>query len=192
MSFKRSRSPKSHFPIVQQSLQDSRSPELESVTRSAKKPELLHSVPVFTLGLNALLRSAALSKIRPSSWRYLLRASSGSKHVVDIATQPDSEHAALRQLRSGESGERLQKVIRSSEKHKKLQRRKYGVRLLRIPALHFSALWLKADANKHDVFVPVRSVSPKLRAGRHFSREEIATVLKSEAERTLRRQLPPS
>ena len=191
MPFKRSRIPKGHMAIVQQSLQQLGGPGLESIAPSGlQKPEVLRSIPIFTLGLNALFRPAALSRLKAASWRYLVRAGRGSAHAIDVSSPPTSDQAvALRQWRVGESAEKLHRVIHSSERHNKLKRRKYGVRFLRIPALHFSALWLKADTNKHDVFIPIRSMFPKLRAGRHFSREQLESVLAIEAENTLRRQI---
>lgn len=194
MPLKHSRIPKGHTEVVQQSLHHLSDPAYESLTPSKPEtPEVLRSVPIFTLGLNALFLPAALSKVKAASWRYLVRAGRGSAHAIDVSSPPTSdEAAAVRQWRFGESAEKLHKVIHSSERHKSLRRRRYGVRFLRVPALHFSALWLKADANKHDVFVPVRSMFSKLRAGRHFSREQLERVLKTEAENTLRRQTPRS
>jgi hypothetical protein len=106
--------------------------------------------------------------------------------VVDVADSLDpAESAALQQVRHGESARLLEKSIRSSEKHKKLERHDYSVRVLRVPALHFSALWLKATTKKRDVVVPLRSMDPQLRVGRHYSREEVETVLRAGAERVL-------
>jgi hypothetical protein len=188
MPLKRPRSPKTHAPLLQEYMKGMSSvpPERTGKPSKPNEPELRHRIPVFTVGLKTVLRPGGLSDLRPSSWRYLIRGRQGPAHVVDVADSLDpAESAALQQVRHGESARLLEKSIRSSEKHKKLERHDYSVRVLRVPALHFSALWLKASAKKQDVLVPLRSMYPELRAGQHYSREEVETVLRAGAERVL-------
>jgi hypothetical protein len=187
MTLRRPRSPKSHAPVLQEAgeslrLGERRAPE----TKPRREPEVQDRVPVFTAGLQSLLHPGGLSRTQRSSWRYLIRAGRGPTHVMDIADAPQAaKPVTLTQVRHGESVQRLRKHIRACERDKRFKRRAYVVRLLRIPALHFSALWLKADSKKNDIFIPHRSLYKGLRIGHRYSLEQLESVLRPAAERVL-------
>jgi hypothetical protein len=78
------------------------------------------------------------------------------------------------------------KRIEALDKHTKLHRHNYRLQLLRVPGLHFSSLWLKADGKKRHIFMPLESTHKALRVGRRYSHTEVESTLRVEAERALK------
>jgi hypothetical protein len=187
MPLRRLRSPKSHHPVLRDARESLHFGEnLGTGAKARSEPEIQDQLPVFTVGLQSLLLPGGLSRTKRSSWRYLIRAGRGPARALDIADTPDAvEAATLRQWRHGDSVQRLRKHVQACEKHPKLKGRTYAVRLLRIPALHFSALWLKATKKRDDIFVPLESLYKPLRVGHHYSTEQVESVVPAAAERVL-------
>ena len=103
--------------------------------------------------------------------------------MVDVGANVDD--TSLRQLRIGPSTEKMLKRINMMEKHAKLRRHNYRLQMLRVPGLHFSALWFKGDTKKHHIFIPLESLYKPLRIGRFYSEAEVESRLRVEAARVL-------
>lgn len=178
------KSPKSHAPALQEAGESLRFGEKRAPqAKPGWEPNIQNRLPVFTAGLQSVLHPGGLSRARRSSWRYLIRAGRGPTQAMDIADTSEAAKAVT--MRVGQSVQRLRKHIRACEQDKKFKRRAYVVRLLRIPALHFSALWLKADSKRNDIFIPHKSLYKELRVGHTYSIEQLESVLRPAAERVL-------
>jgi hypothetical protein len=138
---------------------------------------------VYTLGLDQLLEAVDLEAAKPVSRRFLVMAGDEAVSSAEI-TAPDG---AGFQANEGPFVAASADAIARAEADPELGARDYEVRLLRIPALYFVALWLKDDRDRnHDVLVPLDPAPAPFEAGRKYRPAEALSALTSMARERIR------
>ena len=74
-------------------------------------------------------------------------------------------------------------AIASAEQDPRLAGGDYEVRLLRIPALYFMALWLKDNRGDGDVLIPLVPIPPPFDAGHTYPPGDVLSELAAEARK---------
>jgi RNA polymerase sigma factor (sigma-70 family) len=141
------------------------------------KPVFPHAVYVF--GLDQVVnRNSVAESASHVSWQYLIPLSS-SVSTAEISISGDKPQFA--ELNYGPYAQNTLREIQALQASPDLARQDYEVRLLRIPALNLSALWLCGSAGEQ-MFIPIAPTSSALHAGQRYSEQELLDAIYSEAE----------
>lgn len=141
------------------------------------KPAFPHAVYVF--GLDQVVnRSSVAESATHVSWQYLIPLSS-SVSAAEISISGDKPQFA--ELNYGPYAQNTLREIQALQTSPDLARQDYEVRLLRIPALNLSALWLWGSAGEQ-MFIPIAPTSSTLHAGQRYSEQELLDAIYPEAE----------
>lgn len=110
--------------------------------------------PVYHLGLEELVRGGGLDQATLVGWRYLLEA--GGRRVLGFAeTSPDvGGGVEFRALNTGGFGQATRDAVEAAEQLTFVERDEFEIRLLRVPALSLTALWL-ASPTAEDALIPL-------------------------------------
>jgi hypothetical protein len=108
---------------------------------------------LFTLGVNDIISDHALSIAKPTGWRFILM---GADHepvaVADMRDGTGGTPPEFDSLVQGTLPARLLHATQLAEERYGSEGPRYEVRVLEIPALYETALWLHGDS---DIFFPV-------------------------------------
>jgi hypothetical protein len=119
--------------------------------------------PVYQLTLEDLVEDRGLEAARRVGWRYLLE--DGSKQVLGFAETDDSGGGVqLRALNTGRFGQATRDAVESAEHLGFVSADDFEVRVLRVPALSLSALWL-ASETAEDALVPLGPTPAEISTG---------------------------
>ena len=135
--------------------------------------------PVFHVGLSDLTRDDALASARPTGWRFLLRQ--GAQVVASAETVTDrdgSERFAL--VNSGPYVASTVAALERAEGLPETRDRSYEPRLLQVPALHVTALWLHSDRD-NDLVVPLAPAPAGIETNRAYDAAEFLRILADRA-----------
>src|SRR5262245_35778347 len=111
--------------------------ELPAAALKALKP-----IPVYLLSVEQLKSGDGLDRAGLASWECLLVEGDEVRHSARL-TYDAAGRCRLAALASG-SAAAMQKALATAENA--AGERSHEVRILRVPALHLTALWLKAEA----------------------------------------------
>ncbi|ACA16253.1 hypothetical protein M446_1763 [Methylobacterium sp. 4-46] len=120
---------------------------------------LSEPIPLYRLGLDQV-SAEGVSGAEPVGWRYLLEAGSGSAAVADLGQRAGDE-ARFASLSRGDSARRLMDAAALAATIADGKPTPYEIRILDVPALHVSAIWL---SGKPDIFIPYLDIK-RLRGG---------------------------
>jgi hypothetical protein len=136
---------------------------------------------VYFLGLDQLAEGVDLEAAKPIGQRFLVMASDEAISSAEIAA-PDGSGF---QANEGPYVAASAAAIAQAEADPDLSDRDYELRLLRIPALYFVALWLKDDHNGDDVLIPLDPAPAPFEAGRKYRPDDVLAELASMARERL-------
>jgi hypothetical protein len=129
---------------------------------------------VYFLGLDQLVEGVDLEAAKPIGRRFLVMAGDEAISSAEIAA-PDGSGF---QANEGPYVAASAAAITQAEADPDLSTRDYELRLLRIPALYFVALWLKDDRDRdYDVLIPLDPVPAPFVAGRKYRPDEVLAQL---------------
>lgn len=139
----------------------------------------------FFLGLNELVTSQNLQKAELVSWRYfipseLLLESAAAEVNVDPSRSKHSFSSFCRRTCKPTMSEFLR-----AESAENLIDGSFELSLLRVPGLHFSALWLKNVSGTEDLFIPSNSGTGPSDSVLIFTRDQLLETLKVTAAKEL-------
>ncbi|MFD7846832.1 hypothetical protein ACFV4K_28365 [Nocardia sp. NPDC059764] len=119
--------------------------------KGARKENLDLSTPheVFTMGLDDLA-AAGLDHAQPVGWRYLV--TDGTQIIASAETAPDGTQE-VSQFTEGPFALGTDNKAQTLRELPQLEKKGYELRLLRIPALYVTALWLHSPTD--DLLVPL-------------------------------------
>jgi hypothetical protein len=138
---------------------------------------------VYFLGLDQLVEGVDLEAAKPIGRRFLVMAGDEAISSAEI-TAPDG---AGFQANEGPFVAASAAAIAQAEADPELSAHDYELRLLRIPALYFVALWLRDDHDHdHDVLIPLDPAPAPFEAGRKYRPGEVLAELASMARERLR------
>ena len=145
------------------------------------------SAPVHVLGLDDIVARKKLSAAPVKVWTHLLPDGDKAPQVLADVDANTHKFAAITQ---GQQVNSLGLQLRRVETDTRASEQDYDVAVIRVPALHLSAVWLKGRNGAADVIVPNESPSSPLTAGKHYSFDEFMAALKPMAEAQLRQTDP--
>jgi hypothetical protein len=142
------------------------------------EPSLPHRV--FSLGFDDLRKGAGLKDARLVSWSYFVPRGAHSPASAEVNVDDSGRHK-FAQLNTGPFNESIRAAFNSLMKDSRLANRSYDPRVLRIPALYVTAIWLKSDEPKEDFVVPVAPAIPALVAGQFYPVPEFENIVRKTA-----------
>jgi hypothetical protein len=144
------------------------------------------SVPhqVFTAGLEPLANGQRLTDVADfAGWRALLEE---DKQVVAAAEVPastgDSPSASINR---GALVQSTVAALETAERHERIASEPFEPRMLRIPALYVSALWLHRSDTNDDIFIPLAPAPPPLTAETAYDAGQFQTDVEDMAKSVL-------
>ena len=151
--------------------------------RNAVGPlQIMQSHQVFTLGLKDLTAGRGLQAAQQAGWRFLIQ--DGEKVVAAAETSvtgPGGEHA-FAGFNEGPFVESSADAIRSAQALPQVEQGKFELRLLRIPALYFTAVWVHDPAGTGDLLVPAAPAPDGIVPGRAVPAATLLGELAAKAE----------
>lgn len=135
---------------------------------------------VYTLGLDDLVRGATLDDAQPVGRRFLVMA--GDEAVASAEITGDG---AGFQANEGPFVAATARAVARAEQDPATATGDYEVRVLRLPALYFMALWLKSDGGRPDLVIPMDPAPAPFSAGKSVDVREVVSELANLARRRL-------
>jgi hypothetical protein len=146
--------------------------------------------PVYFVPLDALAEGKLLQAAKQTSWRYLL--------VQDNAPIAEAELAAASRGKKGAKSRSLDFVslthepfagatvdaLGAAERLPQVAREDYELRLLKIPAVYFVALWL--HGSKDDILMPMGDPPGGLKANEPYTEAQVIKALRGSVEQARR------
>jgi hypothetical protein len=129
---------------------------------------------VYYLGLSDLAGGASLDSAVVVGRRFIVM--DGEKPIAS-AELADQDKRSGFQANEGRYVESTASAIAQAEEDPELAEDDYEVRLLRIPALYVTALWLKNEQGKGDFVIPLGPAPKPLEAGRKYTPTEVLSAL---------------
>jgi hypothetical protein len=162
-----------------------RMPQMHLETLSHSEAHGVYFVP-----LNALAEGKLLAAAKQTSWRYLL--------VQDDAAIGEAELSAGRRGAKGPAARSLEFVslthgpfapatveaLDAAERLPQVARTDYELRLLRIPAVYFVALWLHSAED--DILMPIGDPPAGLKRNEPYDEAAVIAALRGPAEQARR------
>jgi hypothetical protein len=147
---------------------------------SSDNLELTSPHEVFNIGLDDLVRDASLTAAQPVGWRYLV--SEGGTVIASAETtggggQQDQVFSQFSQGPFAAATAQALATVRASDHVRDVD---VEARVLRIPALHFMAVWLHAAGG--DTLVPLAPAPPGIEADRSYPASELLSTLAAHAQ----------
>ena len=148
----------------------------------AEPLELAAPHDVYTLGLDALAEGTGLEAAKPVGRRVLIMR---AQEPVATAELDDPDGAGGLTATEGPFTEATARAISEVESWPVVVEGDYELRVLRLPALYFMALWLKDRRDGDDLIVPLDPAPVGIEAGRSYDEEELLGVLRDRARSRL-------
>ena len=139
---------------------------------------------VFTAGLEPLAKGERLTDVAQfTAWRALLEE---DNEVIAAAEVPVSTRESPgASINRGALAQSTVEGVETAERHERVASEPFELRLLRIPALYASALWLhRPDANG-DIFIALAPAPPPLTAQATYDAGQFGTDLQGMAQSVL-------
>lgn len=134
---------------------------------------------VYTLGLDALEAGQGLDAAELVARRVLIMR---ARDAVATAELDESETLSATE---GPFAAATAAAISQVESWPAVAEGDYELRVLRLPALYFMALWLKDESGNDDLIVPLEPAPDGIEGGRGYDEEEIVGELRERARARL-------
>ncbi|HTS61031.1 MAG TPA: hypothetical protein VMH28_03350 [Candidatus Acidoferrales bacterium] len=158
-----------------------RSVKIPALRRAAGPLTLTEPHQIFSLGLNDLAAGRALEGAKPTGWRYLVR---DTENVLASAETAIREGGAEHVFSAFNASAAVASTVRALQTARGLPEVRGGSfeqRLLRIPALYFTALWMHSTQGGEDLLVPLEP-SPDVPIGQAVPAAQLLGELASKAK----------
>jgi hypothetical protein len=129
---------------------------------------------VYTVRLRDLAEGTSLDAATVVGRRFLVMEGDRPIAAAELA---DQETGTGFQLNEGPYVEATADAIEHAESDPDLAGDDYEVRLLRIPAVYFTGLWLRSEQPDADVVIPLDPAPAPLEGGRKYGASEILSAL---------------
>jgi hypothetical protein len=150
----------------------------KGVQEAAPSPTPTQALPVYHLGLKDLADKGDVKFASLRSWRYLVKQNEKIVATADAIIGADKK-AVFSHTNEGPHVKGAVSGIQAAEFNDEVKKGQYEVRLLMIPAIYVSALWLVDSAGKRDLAVPLEPTALPLVANKVIPLSEfMATVQK--------------
>ncbi|HTS23306.1 MAG TPA: hypothetical protein VMN79_16035 [Casimicrobiaceae bacterium] len=159
--------------------------------REMRLETLSHSEPhpVYFVPLDALAEGKLLAAAKQTSWRYLIVQDNDAVAEAELTVgRRGAKSAAARPLAfagltHGPFAAATVDALHAAERLPQVARDDYELRLLRIPAVYFVALWLHGA--KEDLLIPMGNPPGGLKSNHPYSEAAIVRALRGPAEQAV-------
>lgn len=129
--------------------------------------------PIYTSDIDALLQGTLLAKATPAAWQYVLVAGDELQGVIELTAEKAKagDPKTFSVLRPPEYAVILNEAISRAERLEG----DYELRILRVPAVSLTAVWLKG--NRNDLLLPLVPPSPQSLRRRVLTAEQLTKEL---------------
>ena len=156
MTIKISPGPAGAIQVVEGAVNDLMVDHTVALAAGGGATQVSQPIQRFLLKLNDLTDTDFLAKAAPIGWRYLILGP-GPIAVADVK-EMQSGAPSFDSLIHGEIADRLAKASELAEQRYGAQANEFEARILEIPSIHMSALWLHGP---EDIFIPIIEKDPK-------------------------------
>lgn len=154
-------------------------PALRNATGSL---QITQSHQVFTLGLTELVAGRGLEAARPSGWRFLIQDSEKVVAAAEtIVTGAGAAHL-FSSFNEGPFARSTADAIQIAQRLSEVERGNFELRLLRVPALYFTAVWLHDTERPGDLLIPLAPAPTGIPTGQAVAATTLLSELASRAE----------
>jgi hypothetical protein len=150
--------------------------------------------PVYFVPLNALAQGKLLDAATQTAWRYLLVQDNAAVAEAELSvprrgaktakTAKTARPVEFASLTHGPFAAATVDALSAAEQLPQVERDDYEMRLIKIPAVYFVALWLHGA--KQDILVPMGDPPGGLERNKPYSEAQIIEALRGSAEQALR------
>jgi hypothetical protein len=148
---------------------------------SVRRQHILYPHPVYQAQLQSLLAGRSFgTTLRRIAWMYFLKNTAGQLACAEISIV-GGKHRNFR-LTEGPFVTNVLNAIEKSRTDRRLRRRAFQLRSIRMESLHSFVLWFKATGSR-EYWVPVTQVGSARIVGQWLSRKEFVELLVSQARR---------
>lgn len=157
-------------------------PRLSSaVTKKAVVPAPEQAFPIYHLGLSDIAGSPDIKASVQTGWRYMLKQDDEVLAHAETIIDPNGKHL-FAGTNEGPLIEGTTKAIKAVEGQKEIKKGNFEVRLLFIPALYVTALWLTDKEGKFDFAVPIEPTLSPLTPNKLIPLKEFLVILQDKAK----------
>ena len=135
---------------------------------------------VFVLQADDLVAGRGLAAARRVAWRYVVRDRGRAVATADAATVRPGSHA-FSHLDAGAFVGPTAAAVEEAGTLPETRDGAFEARMLEIPALHSTSLWLHSRGEGHDVIAPLAPSPPPLKAGRPYPVEAFLRIVEPKA-----------
>ncbi|WP_166296794.1 hypothetical protein [Bradyrhizobium sp. 2S1] len=129
-----------------------RSPAL---SKAAGPLQAVEPLQVFTLGLDDLLAKKDLQAAKSTGWIFLVHDGNQTLASAEAVPTGTGDEQVLSALNEGRAVGSTAEAIRTVRGLPEVSKDDFELRLLRVPALYVTALWLHKTAGTGDLVVPL-------------------------------------
>jgi hypothetical protein len=162
------------------SLKESRKRWMRIHPGTIRTSHILQPHPVYSVGLIDLLAGHSLgATLRRVGWIYFLRNTENQLASGEVSIVA-GKHANFR-LTEGPFVRSAFRMIQTARNDRRLRRRSFELRSVRVESLHAFTIWLRAGAHA-EFWIPVTPIGDTT-PGQWLARKDFAAVLLKEARR---------
>jgi len=136
---------------------------------------------IFSLGLADLAAGKGLEAAKPTGWRYLVQSGENALASAETAVTPAGAEHVFSAFNSGRLVASTVEAIRTAQGLPHVSQGSFELRLLRVPALYFTALWMHGAQGTDDILIPL-DPSPGVTTGKPVPAATLLPELASKAK----------
>jgi hypothetical protein len=160
-------------------------PQLHSIiNEKAPVPLPEQALPVYYLGLLEIVEKKDIQVSIHTGWHYTLKRNDKIIAHAETVINPKGRHVFLG-TSEGPFIEGPSAAIKVAEEQDEIKLGNFEARLLLIPALHITALWLVDTEDKSDFVVPIEPTPSFLRPNMLIPLKDFCVILYNEAKAAL-------
>jgi hypothetical protein len=136
---------------------------------------------IFSLGLADLASGKGLEAAKPTGWRYLVQSGENALASAETAGTPAGPEHVFSAFNSGRLVASTAEAIRTAQRLPHPKQGSFEPRLLRVPGLYFTAVWVHDTQGGDDLLIPLEP-SPGVATGKPVPAAELLKELASKAQ----------
>jgi hypothetical protein len=151
--------------------------------RNAVGPlQIVQSHQVYTLGLKDLASGRGIQAAQQTGWRFLIQDGETVVAAAETAATGAGTGHLFAGFNEGPFVASTAEAIRTAQTLPQVEQGKFELRLLRIPALYFMAVWVHNPAETGDLLVPIAPAPEGIVPGRATPASTLLGELATKAE----------
>lgn len=160
-------------------------PRLRSyMAKKTEAPLPEQALPVYHLGLSDIAKNQDLEASTHTGWRYTLKQNNEMIAHAETIISPNGKHL-FSAINEGPLVEGTAKAIKVAEEQSEVKKGNFEVRLLFIPALYVTALWLVDKEGKKDFAMPIEPSPAPFTPDKLIPLQDFLSVLQEKAKSAL-------